>query len=743
MDTQFFSQMDAPQDTHATTPAVRVQELRSLLNYHAWRYYALDDPNITDAQFDAYLTELLDLEAQYPQLDDENSYTHRVGGFVSRQFTPVTHEKRMYSMDDAMNLDELDAWLSRTEEALVRIVEEKGSNLSREVRESLLHPSYTCELKIDGLGVALTYESGQFVRAATRGDGAQGEDVSANALTISDIPRALHAKGLAQLSQHGLGTHLEVRGEVYMPKESFAMLNEQADAQGVKGFANPRNAAAGSLRQKDPHVTATRDLATFIYAVASRDALDVHTQHDFLSWLSNSGFSVNPQARVCASAQEVHAYCADALAARADLAYDIDGVVVKLDSFDAQDALGFTARAPRWAIAFKFPPEEKRTVLRDICVQVGRTGVLTPVAEFDPVFVAGSTIARATLHNIDEVRRRDVRIGDVIVVHKAGDVIPEVIGPDLSGTRALEHAFRPIWEMPKVCPSCSSEVVQDEGEVAYRCISIDCPAQAKERLVHWVSRKAMDIDGLGSELIDKLVDANILHDVADFYDRLNVDTIAMLDTGRTYTTTTAHHCAGECIRVGTKIAKKVCAEIEASKTLGLDRVLFGLGIRLVGANVARVVAEHFSTIDALMSAAPEEIACIEGVGEKIAQSIQEFFSLEQNTNVIKRLRACGVVLERATPTEDIPQTLAGYTFVLTGTLSSMSRDEAKAKLMAKGASVTGSVSKKTTFVIAGEKAGSKLTRAQELGVCVLGEEDLEEILRAEKLPQHILDMIQV
>lgn len=743
MNTQFLSQMEAPQDTHATTPSVRVQELRDLLNYHAWRYYALDDPQITDAQFDAYLTELLELEAKYPQLDDPNSYTHRVGGFVSRQFTPVVHEKRMYSIDDAMNLDELDAWLSRTEEALLRIVEERGSTLAPEVRERFLHPSYTCELKIDGLGVALTYESGQFVRAATRGDGAQGEDVSANVLTISDIPRALQAVGLAKLSSHGLGAHLEVRGEVYMPKESFVKLNEQADAQGTKSFANPRNAAAGSLRQKDPHITASRDLATFMYAVASRDVLNIHTQHDFLNWLIDSGFSVNPHARVCANAQEVHAYCADALESRANLSYDIDGVVVKLDSFDAQDALGFTARAPRWAIAFKFPPEEKRTVLRDICVQVGRTGVLTPVAEFDPVFVAGSTIARATLHNLDEVRRRDVRVGDVIVVHKAGDVIPEVIGPDLDGARALEHAFRPVWDMPAVCPSCSSEVVKDTGEVAYRCISIDCPAQAKERLVHWVSRKAMDIDGLGAELIDKLVDACVLHDVADFYDRLNIDTIASLDTGRTYTTTTAHHRMGERICVGTKIAQKICTEIEASKTLGLDRVLFGLGIRLVGVNVARVVAEHFLTIAALMKATPEEVACLEGVGEKIAQSIHEFFSLAQNIQVIERLRACGVVLAYATPQEALPQTLHGYTFVLTGTLSSMSRDEAKAKLIARGASVTGSVSKKTSFVIAGEKAGSKLTRAQELGVCILGEEELEEILRVGKLPEHILDMIQV
>ena len=758
------SEQEPPVDTHATVAALRVPELRRLLTYHAWRYYALDDPIISDAQFDTYLQELIALEQAHPELASPTSYTQRVGGFVSRQFAACTHAKRMYSIDDAMNLDELDLWLERTCDALAKLAETydgvpddvsddapEGTSAAAQaaaaararMRQALLSPTFTCELKIDGLGIALTYESGQFVRAATRGDGAVGEDVSANVLTIADVPRALKPQGLAHVRNSGLNYALEVRGEVYMPKQSFVRLNEEADAQGTATFANPRNAAAGSLRQKNPEITAHRDLKTFMYAVATRDGLNVHTQHEFLDWLASCGFSTNTKFAVCHSAREVHDFCKRALEHRSELDYDIDGVVVKVDNMAAQDAMGFTARAPRWAIAYKFPPEQKQTLLRDICIQVGRTGVLTPVAEFEPVLVAGSTIARATLHNLDEVTRRDVRVGDTIIVHKAGDVIPEVVGPVLEGTMAEEHAARPRWQMPRVCPSCGSSVVQEDGEVAFRCVSIDCPAQAKERLVHWVSRKAMDIDGLGEELIVKLISGALVRDVADFYDRLTCDMIATLDTGRYYTTSTGTHNVGDPILVGNTVATKIYAQIEASKQAGLARVLFGLGIRHVGQNIAGLIAAYAGSLSQLMAAQPTEIASIDGVGPKIAESVHKFLSIEQNRTIITRLAAAGVRLSEREDAAPTAQTLHGYTFVLTGTLDGMARTDAADALRALGAKVSGSVSKKTSFVIAGENAGSKLERAHELGVCVIGKAELDEILRQGALPEPLFAMLQV
>ena len=696
--------------------AARAAELNRILNHAAYAYYALDNPELTDAEFDRLLIELQQLEAAYPELVTEDSYTQRVGGYVSEQFEPVQHAARMYSMDDAMNLEELDVWLSRTDEAL-------GASLTNPV-------AYTCELKIDGLGVALTYRDGQFVRAATRGDGSTGENVTANVLTISDVPRELALAGLEQVENRGLNQSIEVRGEVYMPKHSFIRLNEDADAAGKQPFANPRNAAAGSLRQKDPKITAHRDLETFIYAVADEGPLDVHSQWEFLNWLRSCGFNVNPHARRCLSAQEVHDFCAQALEQRGDLNYDIDGVVVKVDSFASQEALGFTSRAPRWAIAFKFPPEEKQTVLREIRIQVGRTGVLTPVAEFDPVTVAGSTIARATLHNLDEIRRKNVREGDTIIVHKAGDVIPEVVGPVLS----LRPADAVEFQMPATCPSCGSPVIQEEGEVAFRCVSIDCPAQAVERLIHWGSRKAMDIDGLGDELINRMVEEGVLSDVADFYDKLTEEMLANMPTGRVYDTDTADHLSGDSIPVGHTIAKKVMAKVEESKTRGLGRVLFGIGMRHVGANVAELLAQEFGSIQALATAPVEKIAEIPSIGPKIAESVHEFFSIPENVAVIERLRQAGVMLEEEKPENELPQTLAGLTFVLTGTLEHFTRDEAGAQLKAMGAKVSGSVSKKTSFVVAGEAAGSKLTKAESLGVPVLDEAALQQILETGQAP---------
>lgn len=718
---------DSPQGVRAQA-AARAAELRHLLDYHAYRYYALDAPEITDAAFDKLLVELQQIEAAHPELVTPDSYTQRVGGYVSEQFTPVTHMARMYSMDDAMNLEELDEWLARTEEAL-------GAG----------RVAYTCELKIDGLGVAITYQNGSFVRAATRGDGTTGEDVSLNVRTIKDVPMHLSEAALAHMGADR-GTPIEVRGEVYMPKGSFARLNAEADAEGREPFANPRNAAAGSLRQKDPKVTATRSLATFIYSIADTAPLHVDSQHAFLDWLREAGFSVNASVARCTSPAEVHAFCADALAHRGDLDYDIDGVVVKVDGFDQQADLGFTARAPRWAIAFKFPPEEKTTVLREIRIQVGRTGVLTPVAEFDPVTVAGSTIARATLHNLDEIRRKDVRVGDTIIVHKAGDVIPEVVGPvlDKRPADAVE------WDMPEACPACGSPVVHEGDEVAYRCVSLDCPAQLKERLIHWVSRGCMDVDGLGDELIDKMIEAGLLRDVADFY-TLDADSIAALDTGRTYAKDDKKKgvAAGDPIKVGHTIAGKVMDELVRSKAQPLSRVLFALGIRHVGKSVAEVLAQRFLTVDALAAASEEDIAACEGIGPKIAASVREFLSVPENLEVLQRLREAGLALEEnlgAVVAQAAQETgvdvdlaagqpLDGLTFVLTGTLVNRTRDEAGAALKLLGAKVSGSVSKKTSYLVAGPKAGSKLTKAESLGVPVLDEEALERILATGEVPQ--------
>ena len=718
---------DSPQNVRAQA-AARAAELRHLLDYHAYRYYALDAPEITDAAFDKLLVELQQIEAAHPELVTPDSYTQRVGGYVSEQFAPVTHMARMYSMDDAMNLEELDEWLVRTEEAL-------GAG----------RVAYTCELKIDGLGVAITYQNGAFVRAATRGDGTTGEDVSLNVRTIKDVPMHLSEAALAHMGADR-GTPIEVRGEVYMPKGSFARLNAEADAEGREPFANPRNAAAGSLRQKDPKVTATRSLATFIYSIADTAPLHVDSQHAFLDWLREAGFSVNASVARCTSPAEVHAFCTDALAHRGDLDYDIDGVVVKVDGFDQQADLGFTARAPRWAIAFKFPPEEKATVLREIRIQVGRTGVLTPVAEFDPVTVAGSTIARATLHNLDEIRRKDVRVGDTIIVHKAGDVIPEVVGPvlDKRPADAVE------WDMPEACPACGSPVVHEGDEVAYRCVSLDCPAQLKERLIHWVSRGCMDVDGLGDELIDKMIEAGLLRDVADFY-TLDADSIAALDTGRTYAKDDKKRgvAAGDPIKVGHTIAGKVMDELVRSKAQPLSRVLFALGIRHVGKSVAEVLAQRFLTIDALAAASEEDIAACEGIGPKIAASVREFLSVLENLEVLQRLREAGLALEEnlgAVVAQAAQETgvdvdlaagqpLDGLTFVLTGTLVNRTRDEAGAALKLLGAKVSGSVSKKTSYLVAGPKAGSKLTKAESLGVPVLDEEALERILATGEVPQ--------
>ena len=684
----------------------RIEALRKEIEHHTYLYYVKDAPEISDGAFDSLMRELRELEQAHPEFADPNSPTQRVGGAVGDQFAPIQHERRMYSLDDAMDLGELDAWMDRVEEALGTL------------------PPLVCELKIDGSGIALTYEDGALVRAATRGDGTTGEDVTANIRAIKDVPLHLREEGMSGIVRDG---SVELRGEVYMPKTSFESLNKSAEANGKQGFANPRNAAAGSLRQKDPTITAGRDLSTFIYAVADEQALAADTQYDLLQWLGQAGFHVNPDVARVTTREEVHAFCERAIERRDALPYEIDGVVVKVDSFVRQAAMGYTARAPRWAIAFKFPPEEKATLLRDITVQVGRTGALTPVAELEPVRVAGSVVARATLHNEDEVRRKDVRIGDTVIIRKAGDVIPEVLG----AVESLRPADAEPWSMPSTCPSCGSAIIREEGEVAYRCISIDCPAQAQERLVHWASRGAMDIDGMGDEIVGRLVESGRVSDVADYY-TLDVTELSLLDMGRV-------NKDGNPIRLGETVAAKLVAQIDESRTRGFARALFGIGIRHVGKTMAEAIAAAYPSIDGLMGASEEDLAAIEGVGPKIAHSIYVFLRTPDNVTVIERLQKHGVVLadEPADEAESLPQTLAGLTFVLTGALvqSGMTRDEAGAALKARGAKVSGSVSKKTSYVVAGEAAGSKYDKAISLGVPVLDENQLLAILETGEVPE--------
>lgn len=679
--------------------ASRIEALRDEIERHTYLYYALDAPEITDAAFDSLMRELRELEREHPELVTPDSPTQRVGGYVGEQFQPVTHQERMYSLDNAMDVDELERWIDGVIAALGVL------------------PPLCCELKIDGSSIALSYEDGRLVRAATRGDGTTGEDITANIRTVKDVPLRLRPASIqAVVDAEAL---IELRGEVYMPKKSFDALNLAAEAEGKAPFANPRNAAAGSIRQKDPVVTSMRDLSTFIYAVADVESLRVDSQWGLLEWLRTAGFHVNPDVALCTTKQEVFDFCARSLERRGDLPYEIDGVVVKIDSFAMQQQMGFTSRAPRWAIAYKFPPEEKTTVMHGITVQVGRTGVLTPVAELDPVYVAGSTVARATLHNTDEVHRKDVRIGDTVIVRKAGDVIPEVVGPIL----ALRPDDALVWQEPKTCPSCGMPVVREEGEAALRCISIECPAQALERLLHWVSREAMDIDGMGEEIVGRLVEVGRLTDVADFY-TLSEDELASLDTGRVGKD-------GNAIKLGHTIAAKLVQAVEESKSRDFHRVLNGLGIRHVGKNTAKQIVEVYPSMDALAAASEEDLLGVYGIGEKVARGIWKFLRTPDNIDVIERLKKAGVTMS-ASPSGESPaqKPLSGLTFVLTGSLSGlgMTRTEASEALEALGAKTSGSVSSKTSYVIAGEASGSKFDKAVKLGVPVLDEDALKNIL---------------
>ena len=696
--------------------ASRAGKLRAEIRRHAWRYYALDTPEISDAAYDALVRELEAIEAGFPDLITPDSPTQRVGAPPAEAFAPVTHAERMYSLDNAMDLGELDAWLERVER------ETAGRDVA-----------YMCELKIDGSSLALTYEDAVLVRAATRGDGKTGEDVTANVRTVKDVPLRLQVErpelpaGRVQGSLFGDGApdepwRVEVRGEVYMPKASFERLNAEQDEAGLPPYANPRNAAAGAVRQKDPAVTASRDLATFMYQVVAPGALGITSQSEALGWLRAAGFRVNPDIERCDTRDAVRSFCEQAIERRSDLPYEIDGVVVKVDSFALQAELGFTSKAPRWAIAFKFPPEEKTTILREIRVQVGRTGALTPVAEFDPVLVAGSTIARATLHNEDEIRRKGVRIGDTIIVRKAGDVIPEVVGP----VEGLRDGSEREWRMPAACPSCGSEVWREEGEVVPRCTNAGCPAQRLERLSHWASRGALDIEGMGTEIVGRLVGAGLLHDVADYY-TLTFDQLATLDLGRVKKD-------GSPVLLGETMARKLLTSIESSTDRPLARLLFGLGIRHVGATVAEALARAFGSIDALLEASAAELAAVEQVGPKIAESVRAFAENPENVAIVRRLQAAGVRTADEPRGPQREQTLAGTTWVLTGALERFSRTEASEALKALGAKVSGSVSKKTSFVVVGADPGSKYTAALEFGVPVLSEDDLAVVLETGMAP---------
>jgi len=672
----------------------RIKTLRDELNHHAHLYYAEDAPSISDETYDSLMRELEALEARHPELITSDSPTQRIGTAPSSTFTSVKHIARMYSLDNAMDLSELDAWLDRVEEAVGPVV-------------------YTVEFKVDGSSIALTYEYGLFTQAATRGDGTFGEDITANVRVIKDIPPWISEPPIATLPR------FEVRGEAYLPKDTFEKLNEDQEREGQKVFANPRNAAAGSLRQKDSSVTASRELATYMYARAdgAPNQVEVGTQFDFIRLLKEAGFATNPDVRRCTTREEIYAFCEDALQRRFDLSYEIDGVVVKVDSFALQDELGYTAKAPRWAIAFKFPPEEKTTVLRDIVIQVGRTGVLTPVAEFDPVLVAGSTITRATLHNEDEIRRKGILVGDTIIVRKAGDVIPEVVAPLVEFRNGDEYAF----VMPDRCPSCDTPVVREEDEVAVRCVNALCPAQRQEKLQHWVSRGAADIEGLGKETIARLVDAGLVKDVADFYS-LTFDQLAALDLLR-------EKQDGSSSLFGETMASKVMVNIEKSKKRPVAKLLFGLGIRHVGATVSDALITKFGSLEVIEEASEEQLTALDGVGPVIAQSIGQFFSLQSNHGLVSRLKQAGVVLETE-PIDASKHTLAGLTFVLTGTLEHLKRAQVTDDLRSLGATVSSSVSKNTSYVIVGADPGSKYDKAVSLGIPLLTEGDLVRIIES-------------
>ncbi|HEX7047208.1 MAG TPA: NAD-dependent DNA ligase LigA [Gammaproteobacteria bacterium] len=671
--------------TAKSTAEKRIRELREALRHHNHLYYVLDDPEIPDAEYDRLMQELKSLEAEHPELVTSDSPTQRVGAIPNTTFAPVRHAVPMLSLDNAFSEDDVRAFDKRARERL----------------EDLASIDYTCEPKLDGLAVSLRYENGVLVRAATRGDGATGEDVTANVRTIKSVPLHLRGKSWPDV--------LEVRGEVFMSQAGFEKLNRDAAERGEKTFVNPRNAAAGGLRQLDPKVSARRPLEIYFYGVGEVQGCKLPERHGkTFEKLREWGLRTNPEIETVTSIDDCLSYHARMLEKRASLGYDIDGVVYKVDRLDQQRELGFVSRAPRWAIAHKFPAQEEMTTLRDVEFQVGRTGAITPVARLEPVFVGGVTVSNATLHNMDEIERLGVKIGDTVIIRRAGDVIPEIVQVVEKKRPKDAKSIR----MPRKCPVCKSDVMREEGEAVSRCTGgLYCAAQRRESLKHFASRRAMDIDGLGDRLIELFVDMKLIQTAADIY-RLHEHRDALM----------------ELEGFGEKSVDNLLAAIEKSKQTTLQRFLYALGIREVGEATAQALARHFGKLDALQSADEAQLQDVPDVGPKVARRIHEFLDEAHNRNVIDDLQEMGVHWEEVKGAGGGPKPLDGKTFVLTGSLESMTRDDAKDRITSLGGKVTGSVSKKTDYVVVGADAGSKLAKAEALGVKTLDEKEFLSLL---------------
>lgn len=658
--------------------AERARELRDQLNSHGHRYYVLDSPVISDAEYDLLMRELEALEENFPELVTADSPTQRVGASPADAFRPVTHLARMMSLGNVFDGDELQAWLERVE---------------RQVQGA----DFVCELKIDGAGIALTYEDGVFVRGATRGDGTTGEDITANLRTIRSLPLRLRGGNIP--------SRLEVKGEAFMPRRSFEELNRRREDEGQPTFVNPRNAAAGSLRQLNPEITASRRLDMLIYELAFLSGGETPvTHHGVLEQLGLWGFPVNDKWVSARDRSDILAFCEGWIERRDDLPYEVDGAVIKVDDLALREQMGSTSKAPRWAVAYKFPAEEKVTRLIDIVIQVGRTGALTPTAELEPVFVGGSTVARATLHNEDEIKRKGLKIGDWVLVHKAGDVIPEIIMPIVDRRDGSEREF----VMPDTCPDCQARAFRPEGEAVTRCTNVDCPARLFESILHYASRGAMDVDGLGPAIVDELMKKGYVQAISDLY---------LLKDEQLYDLTYFKD----------KAVANLKQAIDATRDRSLARLLFALGIRHVGGHVSEVLSRRFGSMQALAQATPEELAETPEIGPVIAASVRAFFDEPRNLQLVEELRRAGLRMEEERG-EAGAQPLAGLTFVLTGGLDSMSREEARAAIEARGGKVTSSVSAKTSYVVVGADPGSKLAKARDLGVEILDESAFKTLL---------------
>ncbi|EGP4740292.1 NAD-dependent DNA ligase LigA [Enterococcus faecium] len=660
--------------------AKRAEELRTRLNQWSREYYVEDKPTVEDYVYDKEYAELVAIEEQYPDLITSDSPTQRVGGKVLEGFEKVTHDIPLYSLNDVFSKEELIDFDQRVQKAVGRVVD------------------YCCELKIDGLSVSLRYEDGNFVRGATRGDGTVGENITENLKTVRSVPIKLKEP-----------MNIEVRGECFMPKRSFVQLNQDREAEGKDIFANPRNAAAGSLRQLDSKITAKRNLDTFLYTVADFGPMQAKTQYDALEELEKIGFHTNREKRLCHSIDEVWSYIEEYHDKRVDLPYEIDGIVIKVNEFSLQDQLGFTVKAPRWAAAYKFPPEEVETLIENIEWTVGRTGVVTPTAIMTPVRVAGTTVSRASLHNGDYIKLKDIRLKDTVLIYKAGDIIPEVSQVVLDKRPKDSEEY----QLPTHCPVCGSELVHLDEEVALRCINPKCPAQMKEGLNHFVSRNAMNIDGLGPRVLEQMYDKKLVADVADLY-KLTEEELLTLD------------------KIKEKSANNILTAIDNSKDNSVERLIFGLGIRHVGAKAAKILAEHFGDLETLSKSDYESIIALDTIGDIIADSVVTYFSNEEVHELMNELKQAGVNFEykglRNAQLQEVESPFKEKTVVLTGKLTRFTREEAKETIENLGGKVTGSVSKKTDIVVAGEDAGSKLTKAQELGIEVWTEDQMADAL---------------